>query len=65
MTAPKTVFLTNDNLTRKRWAKDLFKVILPAVEFNDLVGKGSDAIVQGLSWVKGKEIQLPLVFVFH
>jgi N4-gp56 family major capsid protein len=46
MTAPKTVFLTNDNLTRKRWAKDLFKIILPQVEFNDLVGKGSDAIVQ-------------------
>ena len=46
MTAPKTVFLTNDNLTRKRWAKDLFKIILPAVEFNDLVGKGTDAIVQ-------------------
>jgi len=46
MTAPKTVFLTNDNLTRKRWAKDLFKIILPAVEFNYLVGKGTDAIVQ-------------------
>ena len=46
MTAPKTVFLTNDNLTRKKWAKDLFKIILPQVEFNDLVGKGSEAIVQ-------------------
>jgi N4-gp56 family major capsid protein len=46
MTAPKTKFLTNDNLTRKRWAKDLFQIILPAVEFNDLVGKGSDATVQ-------------------
>ena len=45
-TGPKTVFLTNDNLTRKKWSKDLFRIILPAVEFNDLVGKGSDAIVQ-------------------
>jgi len=44
--APKTQFLTNDALTRKRWAKDLFAVILPAVEFNDLVGTGSDSIVQ-------------------
>jgi N4-gp56 family major capsid protein len=42
----KTEFLTNDALTRKRWAKDLFAVILPAVEFNDLVGTGSDSVVQ-------------------
>lgn len=45
-TYPKTQFATNDSLTRKRWARDLFKVILPAIEFNDLVGSGSDSIVQ-------------------
>lgn len=44
--APKTVFLTTDNLTRKRWAKELFRALLPATEFNDLVGTGSNAIVQ-------------------
>ena len=43
---PKTKFLTNDNLTRKRWARDLHKIILPAVEFNYLVGAGTDSIVQ-------------------
>lgn len=43
---PKTQFLTNDNLTRKKWARDLFSVILPSVEFNSLVGKDSNAIVQ-------------------
>jgi N4-gp56 family major capsid protein len=43
---PKTQFLTNNNLTRKRWAKDLFRIVLPAVEFNYLVGKGTDSIVQ-------------------
>ena len=42
----QTRFLTNDNLTRKKWAKDLYKIILPAVEFNDLVGKGTGSIVQ-------------------
>jgi N4-gp56 family major capsid protein len=42
----ETRFLTNDPLTRKKWAKDLFSVVLPAVEFNDLVGTGSDSIVQ-------------------
>jgi len=46
MTAPKTQFVTSNNLTRKRWARDLFKIILPAVEFNDLTGTGSDAIIQ-------------------
>lgn len=39
-------FLTNDNLTRKKWAKDLFRLILPATEFNDLVGTGSESIIQ-------------------
>lgn len=42
----ETKVLTNDALTRKRWAKDLFAIILPAVEFNDLVGIGADSIVQ-------------------
>lgn len=45
-TTPKTQFATNDALTRKRWAKDLFKIILPAVEYGYLVGTGSDSIVQ-------------------
>lgn len=43
---PKTQFLTNDGLTRKRWAKDLFALIIPAVEFNELTGKSSSDIVQ-------------------
>ena len=42
----KTRFLTNDPLTRKRWARDLFRYILPNVEFSELVGKGSDSIVE-------------------
>ena len=46
MGAPKTQFVTSNNLTRKRWARDLFKVMLPAVEFNYLLGKDSNAIVQ-------------------
>lgn len=46
MTAPKSQFVSSNNLTRKRWARDLFKIILPAVELNDLVGTGSDSIVQ-------------------
>ena len=46
MAAPKTQFVTSNALTRKRWAKDLFKIILPAVEFQYLVGSGSDSIVQ-------------------
>lgn len=41
-----TRILTNDNITRKRWAKDLFAVLLPAVEFDSLIGTGSDSIVQ-------------------
>lgn len=45
-TTPKTQFATNDNLTRKKWAKDLFKIILPAVEYSYLVGKGADSMVQ-------------------
>lgn len=46
MTAPRTQFLTNDALTRKRWANDLFMVMLKAVEFNELIGKGTDSIIQ-------------------
>jgi N4-gp56 family major capsid protein len=46
MSGPKTVFLSNDPLTRKKWAKDLFPVILKAIEFNELIGTGSDSIVQ-------------------
>ena len=46
MSAPKTQFVSSNALTRKRWANDLFKIILPAVEFNYLIGSGSDAIVQ-------------------
>lgn len=42
----ETKILTNDAITRKRWAKDLFSVVLPAVEFDSLVGTGSDSIVQ-------------------
>jgi N4-gp56 family major capsid protein len=44
--APKTKFLSNDPLTRKKFARDLFKVMLPEVEFNYLTGTGTDAIVQ-------------------
>jgi len=65
---PKTEFLTNDPLTRKKWARELFSIILPAVEFNDLVGKGKDSIVQmdtDLAKGEGDEmtfgIRLPLV----
>ncbi len=43
---PKTQFTTSNNLTRKRWARDLFKIILPGMEFNELIGTGPDAIIQ-------------------
>ena len=46
MAGPKTQFATNDALTRKKWAKDLFAIILPAVEYSYLVGKDSNSIVQ-------------------
>jgi len=42
----ETVFLTNDPLTRKRWAKDLFAILLPATEINDLVGTDTKSIIQ-------------------
>lgn len=41
-----TVFLTNDALTRKRWAKDLFPIMLKETEINDLIGRGPDSIIQ-------------------
>lgn len=43
---PKTQFATNDSLTRKKWARDLFRYILPSLEYNYLVGTGADAVVQ-------------------
>jgi len=42
----ETRFLTNDAQTRKRWSKDLFKVVLKGVEFNELIGTSSESIVQ-------------------
>ncbi|RPI55861.1 MAG: DUF4043 family protein, partial [Deltaproteobacteria bacterium] len=42
----ETVFLTNDALTRKKWARELFQLILPATEINTLVGKGPNSIIQ-------------------
>lgn len=43
---PKTQFLTNDPLTRKKWARDLFPIVLKNIEFNELIGTGNEAIVQ-------------------
>jgi N4-gp56 family major capsid protein len=45
-TYPKTQFSTNDALTRKKWARDLFSILLKAIEFNDLVGTSDTSIVQ-------------------
>ena len=44
--APKTQFATNDALTRKKWARDLFAIILPGIEYSYLVGTDSSSIVQ-------------------
>lgn len=41
-----TRFLTDNNLTRKTHARDLFSIILPAVEFDSLVGQGKNEPVQ-------------------
>jgi N4-gp56 family major capsid protein len=46
MAYPKTRFETNDPETRKKWAKDLFKVTMNDLEYNALVGTGTDAAVQ-------------------
>lgn len=43
---PKTKFVTNDNLTRKRWARDLFRILLPAIEFNALTGTDANNPIQ-------------------
>ena len=68
MAEPKTQFVTSNNLTRKRWARDLFSIMLPQVEFNDLIGTGTDSIIQ-MRTELGKEegdnikfgIRLPMV----
>ena len=55
----ETVINSTDALTRKRWAKDLFKVLQKAFEFNNLVGTGEDAVIQlrtDLSKGEGDEI---------
>ena len=41
-----TKFYTDNALTRKRYADDLFRIILPNIEYPELVGTGSDAGVQ-------------------
>lgn len=46
MATPKTRFVTNDPATRKKWAKDLFAIILPSLEYSYLVGTDSNSIVQ-------------------
>ena len=43
---PKTQFLTNDALTRKKWARDLFPLILSSLELKDLLGTSEDSIIQ-------------------
>jgi len=42
----ETKFLTNDPLTRKRWARELFSLLLPSTEIAYLIGKSPDSIVQ-------------------
>jgi len=44
--AHDVIFLTNDSLTRKKWSKELFHIILKAIEFNEFIGTDSNAIVQ-------------------
>lgn len=68
MSVYKTKIETNDPLTRKRWAKDLYKVMLPEVEFNSLIGTSDTAIIQmknDLAKGEGDEItfgiRLPLI----
>lgn len=65
---PKTRILTNNPLTRKKWARDLFKLILPKVEYNALVGNNEDAAIHSRSELAKGEgdkitfgIGLPLV----
>ena len=40
------LFVTNDPLTRKKWARDLFPMVLKGVEGTELIGPGKDAIIQ-------------------
>lgn len=42
----ETRFLTDNNLTRKQHSRDLFSIILPAIEFDSLVGKGKNEPIQ-------------------
>ena len=42
----ETIFLTNNALTRKKWARELFSLLLAATEINSLVGKSADSIIQ-------------------
>lgn len=42
----ETRILTNNELTRKKWAKELYSILMPATEINDLVGTGSNAIIE-------------------
>jgi len=42
----ETIFLTNNALTRKKWARELFQLLLPSTEINYLVGSGPDSIIQ-------------------
>lgn len=41
-----TVYLTNDAITRKKWSKDLFRVVMRNIEFNYLVGKGANNVIE-------------------
>ena len=63
----ETVFVTDNNLTRKKWAKELYSILMPATEINDLVGTGPNSIIEMRSDLgKGEGdqitfgIQLPL-----
>jgi len=56
---PKTQLLTNDPLTRKRWARDLYKILPQAIEFNELIGSDKTAVVQqSLDLGKGEGDQM-------
>ena len=64
----ETIILTNDAQTRKKWAKDLYSIVMPATEINYLLGSGSGAIIEERTdLAKGEgdvikfDIMLPLV----
>jgi len=46
MGAHDVIFSTNNYATRKKWAKELFRGILPDVEFNSLIGTDSNSPIQ-------------------